>query len=449
MKKIFFFAAFAALGLAGANAQTVYNWNLRAGAGATSIMGTESDSGQVHPASYQLTLERRINRGLNAYFSVEGGAIGAEFASASTLAGKSFRTGFSNFTLGAILTPNNDRIMRYESKLVPYLGVGIGLSSFKTGVAGNGVASSVDGRGMAFNASGTAGLNFRLAENWSLYSALNVHMPMSADFTRTLSSSNLLVFSGVFGINYTFGRSRSENFEPAAFSYIETQAVLPPSKFEPLPFDATAQKVDTTKMLNDELTALKAKVAAMEGDVSSLRSKADGGADAAELKRLQDEVARLNSELEKAKNEIIDLGIRDAAARPVVNSHDFVGVNKQNYPNYFAYPPASLDGIFSQLKTVTIEMGSEATLRGENRNQLVNVVDLLARYPNLGVVVSANATGAGGASADLALSKKRAVSAEQLFLRNGATARQVISNYYGSEDPSAGNKLIVEFIRLK
>lgn len=463
MKKLLFSAAIAALSFAGVSAQTVYNWNLRAGLGATSHLGTALDSTQTHPVSYQLQLERRINRGLSAYLSAEGGAIGSIFPAASSEFAKSFKTNFTTFSAGAILMPNNDRILRYEAAVVPYLGIGIGATNFlaKGYVAGKPTAVATDTSKWAFNAAATAGVNFRLTPNWSVYTALTAHLPLDKTFTRTLTSSLTypVVLNGIFGVAYTFGRSSRENYSPNVFSYIETEAVLPSRAFTIDPFTPEGSpKVDTTKLLNDEMTALKAKVSAMEGEMSSLRTKAEGGsADAAELKRLQDEVTRLNGDLEKAKNQIADLTIQ--AAQPAVvadhtprnvGAHDtWPGVNKQNYPNYFAYPPASLDGIFSQLKPITLDMSGESTVRGENKNQLVNLPDLLARYPNLGVVISANATGAGGANADLTLSKKRAVSAEQFFLRNGATSRQVISNYYGSEDPSAGNTVKIEFIKLK
>ena len=445
MKKNLFFAAIAALSWAGASAQTVYNWNIRAGLGATSYAGATWGN-QRHPASYQGMLERRINRGLGAFVSAEGGAIQSNLPATDP----NFRTNFNTFTAGITLNPNNDRIMRYNARVVPTLGVGFGASRF------NGVETFSQYIGWTPTASAMGRVQVQLTPNWGIYTGMTYQLPMKKSDASVTTLNG--IFNGIFGLSYTFGPSSRENFTPNVFSYVETNEVIPPkSVFVEDPWK-DEPKVDSTKMMNDELNALKQKVSAMEGDMSSLRSKAESGSqDAAELKRLQDEVSRLNGELEKAKNQIADLNIRDAAqaAAPAENPRNvgardvFPGVNKQNYPNYFAYPPASLDGIFSQLKTVTLDMSGESTVRGENRNQLVNIPDLLARYPNLGVVISANASGAGGSNADLALSKKRAVSAEQFFLRNGATSRQVISNYYGSEDPNAGNTMTIEFIKVK
>lgn len=85
-----------------------------------------------------------------------------------------------------------------------------------------------------------------------------------------------------------------------------------------------------------------------------------------------------------------------------------------------------------------------------NQFILNEVVDLLARYPDLKVMVTGYADKTGNAQSNLALSQKRSRRVRDFILKSGLGSERVIMNYFGDRDSSgpdaADRKVVIDFL---
>jgi outer membrane protein OmpA-like peptidoglycan-associated protein len=85
-----------------------------------------------------------------------------------------------------------------------------------------------------------------------------------------------------------------------------------------------------------------------------------------------------------------------------------------------------------------------------NKFILSEVVDLLARHPNLKVMVTGYADKSGNTQSNLLLSQKRSRSVRDFILKSGLNSERVIMNYFGDRDSqgvnAADRRVVIDFL---
>ena len=93
--------------------------------------------------------------------------------------------------------------------------------------------------------------------------------------------------------------------------------------------------------------------------------------------------------------------------------------------------------------SVKLDAGSALSLN--------EIVDILARSPQLKLIVTGYADKTGDAAKNLLLSQQRANSVKQFLVNSGLSADRFITKYYGDRDSVqeglSDRKVVIEFVR--
>lgn len=96
-------------------------------------------------------------------------------------------------------------------------------------------------------------------------------------------------------------------------------------------------------------------------------------------------------------------------------------------------------GIITKLKgDLTFKTG-ESTLKGNGRDQVKKMADILKKYPENNITIVGHTDATGPASLNKRLSKERALQVKELLVQNGVQPRNVNTMGVGSQDPIAAN----------
>jgi outer membrane protein OmpA-like peptidoglycan-associated protein len=97
--------------------------------------------------------------------------------------------------------------------------------------------------------------------------------------------------------------------------------------------------------------------------------------------------------------------------------------------------------------SVSLGFNSGAASVGMAHKMVLNeVIDILARNPNIKVMVTGFADKTGNASANMVLSQKRARNIRNYMLKSGIADTRIIMNYFGDRDAQPNRRVEIEFL---
>ena len=210
MKKLFFAAAFAVFGMASAQMEqgtwvvgATSNLGLNTAKTSVTYPGLTDESATVNTFTFNPSF---------GYFVIDKLAVGIDLGLTNVTVeednAKSTQKAFS-------VMPSATYYFENESKVVPYLGAGIGYSSMTSGYNWNGISQSETFDGLAWKAKG--GIVYLLNRNIGLDLGLSYNQLTSKE---QVLGNDLVSKMGTFGVNVGFslflGKSKNPLYKDSA-----------------------------------------------------------------------------------------------------------------------------------------------------------------------------------------------------------------------------------------
>ena len=170
------------------------------------------------------------------------------------------------------------------------------------------------------------------------------------------------------------------------------------------------------------------------------------------LDRMQDEMDDLRQQQEKDR--AVAQKQRDTEMQGQIDELrtmiiELVNDRKAELPSTGGVVPSTVIPNLPKSVEMNFAMGG-TSISLTNKFILSEVVDLLARHPDLKVMVTGYADKSGNAQSNLLLSQKRSRSVRDFILKSGLNSERVIMNYFGDRDSqgvnAADRRVVIDFL---